>query len=72
MIVGMGSLIASLKDPYKALERVETAKVDGLYIVSLQEPPQEKKSTYKALAKIEAIHYRSGSISPETNIILYF
>jgi competence protein ComEC len=72
MIAGMGSLIASIKDPYKAIERVKTAKDDGLYIVSLQEPPQEKKSTYKALAKIEAIHHRSESISPETNIILYF
>ena len=70
LIVATGGFITELKNPFVNEDVI--ASQQGIYVVSLEEPPSEKKSSWKALSSIECIRDGNKDFYPETYLLIYF
>jgi competence protein ComEC len=69
-IVAAGAYMAAIKNPFKNAGSIPTSQ-EAVYVVSLLEPPSEKKSSWKALCTIECIRTADSTAMPSTNLLLY-
>ena len=70
-----GIFTGTTNNPYESLSKISSycsAKHDAQFIVSVTEPPQEKKKTWKALAGIDGIKTIDGVIRPHSFLHIYF
>lgn len=72
IVAHLGGYIASYSNPFNVIKLVESCGPGSTFIATIAEPPVEKKSTWKALAKIESISTIDNTVLPDTYLLVYF
>jgi competence protein ComEC len=71
-ITATGAYLAGIKNPFQKIKLPQQGSMNEMvYVISLVEPLSEKKSSWKALCRIEYIQNKNKIIYPGTNILLY-
>jgi competence protein ComEC len=72
-LFALGGIVAGIKDPFRQKELIDYFKTDSSAIVAvIDEPPVEKRASWKSVARICSISNGARSIFPTSNVILYF
>ena len=71
-IATTGAYFAGIKNPYRKISLPQQSSSNEMvYVISLAEPLSEKKSSWKALCRIEYIRNNNEIFYPGTNVLLY-
>lgn len=72
-LFAVGGIVAAIKNPFRQKELIDYFKTDSSAIVAaIDEPPVEKKASWKSVARIRSITNGARSIFPASNVIIYF
>lgn len=72
LITLVGGYISSQTNPFKSVELVTQYGLGSAFIVSIEEPALEKKSSWKAIAKIESISTAYSTTYSDSYVLVYF
>jgi competence protein ComEC len=73
LTVAAGGIITSIKNPFSSAQLIERLNASKcIFMATIDEPPAEKPSSWKALSVINKIQNINGTICPASNMLVYF
>lgn len=73
LLLSAGYALANVKSPFKARDDLEASPyIEPLFVVTLEEPLQEKSSTWKSVASLDGVIQQGAMKIAESRVLIYF